>query len=213
MTVSPDGLSVADQSIGDFLAGLADRVPAPGGGASAALHGAQAAALIAMVARYTTGPKYVAYSDQVERIIAESDALRVRCIRLADEDAAAFTSVTSAYGLPKESNEDKESRRSAIEDALVGAAQPPCDVVSVSLQLITLAESLIPFANRNVITDIAAATEAARAAAVTARLNVEVNAVGIKDDATRVSLRSVLGDVNDICVRAERVDSEVRDLL
>ncbi|WP_411142455.1 cyclodeaminase/cyclohydrolase family protein [Streptomyces sp. x-80] len=49
-----------DEKISDFLARLADRLPAPGGGASAALHAAQAAALLGMVARYSTGEKYAA---------------------------------------------------------------------------------------------------------------------------------------------------------
>ena len=44
-----------DEKIGDFLARLADRVPAPGGGATAALHAAQGAALLGMVARYSSG--------------------------------------------------------------------------------------------------------------------------------------------------------------
>jgi len=45
-----------DEKISDFLARLADRVPAPGGGAAAALHAAQAAALLGMVARYPIRP-------------------------------------------------------------------------------------------------------------------------------------------------------------
>ena len=40
-----------EETIGAFLERLAERVPAPGGGATAALHAAQAAALLAMVAR------------------------------------------------------------------------------------------------------------------------------------------------------------------
>ncbi|MGH3176044.1 MAG: cyclodeaminase/cyclohydrolase family protein, partial [Streptosporangiaceae bacterium] len=47
-----------DDTIAAFLDQLAARVPAPGGGATAALHAAQAAALLAMVARYSDGPRY-----------------------------------------------------------------------------------------------------------------------------------------------------------
>jgi formiminotetrahydrofolate cyclodeaminase len=48
---------VREQTIEAFLTDLAARIPAPGGGATAALHAAQAAALLGMVARYSDGPK------------------------------------------------------------------------------------------------------------------------------------------------------------
>ena len=63
-----------DDTIAAFLDQLAARVPAPGGGATAALHAAQAAALLAMVARYSDGPKYDA--GLMSRIVAEADELR-----------------------------------------------------------------------------------------------------------------------------------------
>lgn len=49
---------ISSETVNDYLTKLASREPTPGGGAAAALHAAQAAALVAMVARYTTGGKY-----------------------------------------------------------------------------------------------------------------------------------------------------------
>ena len=46
---------ISSETINEYLARLASREPTPGGGAAAALHAAQGAALVAMVARYTTG--------------------------------------------------------------------------------------------------------------------------------------------------------------
>ena len=86
-----------DEKISDFLARLADRVPAPGGGTAAALHAAQAAALLGMVARYSTGGKYAEHQLTIERIITETDELRSTALQLAEGDAAAFTAVTDAY--------------------------------------------------------------------------------------------------------------------
>ena len=56
-------MAIRDQTIGEFLDQLAERVPAPGGGAAAALLAAQGAALLGMVARYTTGEKCRAPGD------------------------------------------------------------------------------------------------------------------------------------------------------
>lgn len=200
-----------DETISVFLDRLADRVPAPGGGASAALHAAQAAALLGMVARYTSGEKYAAHEQVVERIRRESDTLRARALTLAEQDAAAFTAVTDAYRLPRESEQDKAARSAAIAEALVGAARPPADVIAVALDVVELAEALLPIGNPNVVTDIAAAAEAARAAAATARVNVEVNLTGLKDERLRSALVAETARVDEIATRAERITAAVRE--
>lgn len=199
-----------DDTIDDFLTRLADRVPAPGGGASAALHAAQAAALLGMVARYSTGEKYAAHADDVARIVTETDALRARALRLAEEDAAAFTAVTNAYRMPKDTREAKAARSAAIAQALVGAGRAPARVIEVAEAAVGFAEELLPIGNRNVITDVAAATEAARAAATTARVNVEINLSGIRDEEVRAELRAAVAKVDDVADRAERVTAAVR---
>ena len=70
-----------DATIAGFLRDLAARSAAPGGGATAALHAAQAAALIAMVARYSDGPRQDA--AVVARILAEADPLAGQALGLA----------------------------------------------------------------------------------------------------------------------------------
>jgi methenyltetrahydrofolate cyclohydrolase len=76
-----------------------------------------------------------------------------------------------------------------------------------------LAEDLLLIGNPNVITDVAAATEAARAAATTARINVEVNLAGIKDPESRTELTRILADVAPLARRAEAVTEAVRERL
>ncbi|MGW3295250.1 cyclodeaminase/cyclohydrolase family protein [Streptomyces xiamenensis] len=193
-----------DQTISEYLSQLADRVPAPGGGAAAALHAAQGAALLGMVARYTTGEKYAEHRDAVERIIAETDTVRAAALRVGEEDAAAFTAVIDAYRLPK------GERAEAVARALAGAARPPAEVVGLARAVVELATELLPIGNRNVITDIAAATEAARAAATTARINVEINLGGIKDEALRTELTAVITAVDGIADRAAQLTDAVR---
>ncbi|WP_035792444.1 cyclodeaminase/cyclohydrolase family protein [Kitasatospora mediocidica] len=199
-----------DLTIGEFLRQLGARVPAPGGGASAALHAAQSAALLSMVARYSTGERYAEVEDAITRILAEAEELGATALRLAEEDAAAFTAVTDAYKLPKATDEEKAARSAAIARALVGAAQPPAATIAAARRLVELGEELAPIGNRNVLTDVAAATEAARAAATTARVNVEINLGGIKDEAVRAELLAATADVDQIAAAAEAVTSAVR---
>jgi methenyltetrahydrofolate cyclohydrolase len=198
-------------SIETFLAQLAAKVPAPGGGATAALHAAQAAALVAMVARYSDSPRFADHAGEIDAITTTADRLRGDALGLAEEDAAAFTAVTEAYRLPKGTAEESAARSLAIGQSLVAAARVPAIVIDVAEQVLSLAERLLPIGNRNVISDVAAAAEAARAAASTARVNVEINLGGIKDAATRGQLTAVAGTVDDLVLRADKVTAAVRD--
>ena len=201
--------TVRDETVEAFLGQLAARVSAPGGGATAALHAAQAAALVAMVARYSNGARYDA--DLMARIRTEADELRDEALTLAEADAEAFGAVSAAYQLAKETTELLQARSAAIAEALIGAARPPADVIRTARRLIELTEELLPAGNRNVITDVAAAAEAARAAAVTARVNIEVNLRGIRDSAIRAELIATAAITDEIIARADRIVAAVRD--
>ena len=198
-----------DETITAFLDQLAARVPAPGGGATAALHAAQSAALLAMVARYSNGAKYDA--ELMNHVVTEADGIRYDALTLAEADAAAFGAVADSYKLPKDTPEQQEARSAAIAVATAGAAQPPADVVRLALLLVSLAEELLPTGNRNVITDVAAAAEAARAAAVTAQVNIEVNLRGLKDPSVLGELASMAEVTDDVVARADRVVAAVRE--
>ncbi|KAA5834976.1 cyclodeaminase/cyclohydrolase family protein [Saccharopolyspora hirsuta] len=196
-----------------FLGSLAARLPAPGGGASAALHAAQAAALTAMVARYSDGEKYAEHAATVNAVREASDELRERALTLAEDDAAAFGAVSDAYGLPRSTEDEKAARSRAIAAALVEAGRVPAKVVAVAGQVVDLAEQLLPIGNRNVISDVAAAADAARAAATTARVNVEVNLAGITGAGERSELTAAIADVDDIAARADKVTAAVREVI
>jgi len=198
-------------TIETFLAQLAARVPAPGGGATAGLHAAQAAALVAMVARYSDSAKFADHAEEIATVTATADRLRENALALAEEDAAAFTAVTQAYGLPKATPDEAAARSEAIAQALVAAAHVPAIVIAVAERVLSLAEQLLPIGNRNVISDVAAAAEAARAAATTARVNVEINLGGIKDPVIWGELAAVVETVDDLVLRAEKVTAAVRD--
>ena len=122
-----------EETIADFLRQLAARTAAPGGGTTAALHAAQAGALIVMVARFSDGPRYDA--GVVGRVLPAAGALVPEALELAEADAAAFAMVTKAYRLPRASPEEEQARSRAIAQALAGAparrpASWPCAAAS-----------------------------------------------------------------------------------
>ena len=198
-----------DESIGSFPTRLAARSAAPGGGATGALHAAQAAALLAMVARFSDGPRYDA--ETVGRVRAAADGLADEGVALAVADSAAFEKVIAAYGLPKETPEARAARSAAISDAMAGAARPPADLMAASVRLVGLAEELLPVANKNVISDIGAAAAAISAAAVTAALNIEANLAAIKDPALAEELTATAALADGVSDRAGRVIAAIRE--
>jgi methenyltetrahydrofolate cyclohydrolase len=197
-----------DDTIAAFLDQLAARVPAPGGGATAALHAAQAAALLAMVARYSNGARYDA--ELMNRIIAEADSLRQDALALAEADAAAFGAVAQAYRLPRETEAERQDRSASISSALGGAARPPADVIRTALLLTSLAEELLPAGNRNMITDLAAAAVAVRAAVDTARLFIEIDLKGITDQVLLDGFAATAAVADTVAARAEAIVAAVR---
>jgi len=198
-----------DETIGSFLTRLAARSPAPGGGATGALHAAQAAALLAMVARFSDGPRYDA--EAVGRVLAAADGLADEAVGIAVADQAAFGVVIAAYQLPRDTGEEKAARSAAIADALGGAARPPADLMAASVRLVGLAEQLLPVANKNVTSDLAAAAAAISAAAVTAQLNIEANLAGVRDKALREELSATAALADGVTDRAARVIEAVRE--
>ena len=198
-----------DEAIASFLNRLAARSAAPGGGTTGALHAAQAAALLAMVARYSDGPRHDA--EVVGRVRAAADGLAGEALELAEADSAAFERVADAYKLPKGTPEEQAARSDAIAEALGGAARPPADLMAASVRLAGLGEDLLAVANRNVISDIAAAAAAIGAAAVTAQVNIEANLGGIKDPAQVAELTSTAALADGVADRADRLITAVRE--
>jgi methenyltetrahydrofolate cyclohydrolase len=204
-------MPLSDDKITDFLDRLAERVPVPGGGAAAALHAAQGAALLGMVARYTTGQAYAEHQLMIGRIITEVDELRGVALRLAEADEDAFAALAGAYNLPNASGEEKSARSCAIAHALVNAAWPQARLISIAGMVVDLAEALVAIGNRNVISDVSAAAAAAGAAAATARVNVEISLAGITDEQASLEMIAETGKVDDIIARAGRVTAAVRE--
>jgi formiminotetrahydrofolate cyclodeaminase len=119
--------------------------------------------------------------------------------------------VAAAYRLPKDTDEEKETRSAAVAAAVVNAAWPPAQVIGVSSMVVDLAEALVLIGNRNVLSDLAAAAEAAGAAVATARVNVEIDLAGIEDEQASLEMIAQADKADDIIARARQVTAVVRE--
>jgi formiminotetrahydrofolate cyclodeaminase len=177
---------VRDEKIGDWLDDLASESSAPGGGAAAALDAAVGAALISMVCNLTIGrPRYAEHDETNKAALEAATRLRNEALELADADEAAFTKVTDAYKLPRNTDEEKTARTAAIQASLIDAAGVPLRTAALCAEVIALAVKIEPTSNTNLISDVAVAAASARAALDSAALNVEINLAAMNDAATR----------------------------
>ena len=171
-----------------FSEALASGAPTPGGGCAAALSGALAAALVAMVARTTAANK--SFTDRVDamnEVAAEADRLRAELLALVDVDAAAFDQVMAAFRMPKETPDEQAVRAEAIQQKYVAAAQPPTLVCTESLRVLELALQVAEEGNPNAASDAGVATLLAAAALEGGALNVQINLGSIKDETFRAT--------------------------
>jgi glutamate formiminotransferase/formiminotetrahydrofolate cyclodeaminase len=172
-----------------WLDDLAAGGPVPGGGSAAALAGAVAAGLVAMVARLTVGRKaYAAAERRAAEILAEAEALRADLRRLVDEDATAYGAVSVAYRIPK----SDPSRAGRIDAALLGAARTPADVARRAARLMALAQEIKAIGNRNARSDATVAELLGRAAVEGALENVRVNLAALSDGRLGAALAAEL---------------------
>jgi glutamate formiminotransferase/formiminotetrahydrofolate cyclodeaminase len=198
--------ATAGPTLGDWIDAVASSRPAPGGGTVSAVAGGMAAALAAMVGRLTVGrKKYAAVDPEFREIVERAEALRIRLLRLGDEDAAAFNAVSAAYALPKE---PEAPRRAAIQTALMGAARVPLETLRAAREVAALAARAAEAGNRNAVSDAGVGALLAGAAARGAAYNVQINVTGMPDPAEGAPLaeeaRRLVEDAERDVARATR---------
>ena len=162
----------------DFAAVLAAKESVPGGGGAAALVGALGTALCSMVGNFTTGKKtYAAVEDDVQRMLADAEAVRLRLIDLVADDAEAFFPLSQAYGIPK----DDPTRPEVLEAATKNACKAPYEMMVEISKSIELLEEMGAKGSKMLISDVGCGALFARAALEAASMNVFVNTKSYKD--------------------------------
>ncbi len=203
----------AAAGLGPFLDAVAGGTATPGGGSVAALAGALASALGAMVARLTIGrKKYAAVEDQMKELTAQLDGHRAALTSSVTEDSAAYQAVMAAFKMPKDSVEARKARLGAVESATVRAGEVPLQVARTSLELLSLLETLARLANANAMTDAGVGAQMARAALEGAALNVLVNAAGLRDTALAERWRAEVATLRtEAGAAVSRIETLVRE--
>lgn len=196
---------LTDLTLTEFLEKTASNSPVPGGGSIAALSAAIAASLSEMVAHLTIGKKsYEALEEEMQEIAKEAFQYRERLIRCIDKDSNAYNDVMAAFKLPKSTEQERNNREGAIQEALIHAALVPLDVARDALKVIELAGKAVKQGNKNAVTDAAVAVMMARTAALSALYNVKINLASIKDTNFVEEIREEIKHMESEIVNRER---------
>jgi len=169
--------TIADRTtLAEFLDNAAAAQPVPGGGGVAALSGALATSMIEMALNFTTGrKKFAAVEGRAREIAVEIAACRRRLVELVTADGDAYDGVAAAMRMPKESDQEREVRRKALNAALATALEPPLEMVRVMARAAAFVSETARIANPNLAGDVGVAATILPAAARAAALNVWAN--------------------------------------
>ncbi len=171
-----------DLSCKDFAYNTASESPAPGGGSVSAYMGSLGAALGTMVANLSSHK--AGWDDRWEyfsNIADKGHKLADELLALVDEDTDAFNKIMDVFAMPKDTEQEKQARRQALESATLHATHVPYRTMSKAAECFDVLEAMIDNGNPNSISDAGVGVLAVGAAIQGALLNVRINAAGLKD--------------------------------
>ena len=196
-----DGIKkpLVNMTLTDFANETASESPAPGGGSIAAYCGAMGVSLGTMVANLSAhkrgwDERWEEFSTWAEKGMEYQNIL----LDLVDEDTHAFNKIMIAFQLPKDTQAEKEKRKTAIQEATKYAILTPFKVMETAFASMEVMKAMADIGNPNSVTDAAVGALCARTAVMGAFLNVKINCGDCEDKAF----------VNDILKKGQQLVDE-----
>ena len=200
-----------DMTCKGFAEETASESPAPGGGSISAYMGALGAALGTMVANLSShkagwDDRWEEFSDWAEK----GQTVMQELLHLVDEDTAAFNRIMAVFAMPKSTDEERAARSAALQEATLYATEVPLRTMRAALAVFPIVRAMAEEGNPNSVSDAGVGALAARSAAFGARLNVRINAAGLKD---RAKADALTAEADAIAAEAARLEAEVLEIV
>lgn len=175
-------MSMAEMSCKDFVRELSSKAPVPGGGGASAMVGALGAALGNMVGQLTMGKKkYAHVEEEVKSLMVKAEKLQEELLQLVDKDAEAFAPLAKAYGMPKETEEEKAEKERVMGLVLKDACAAPLEIMKKCCEVIELHEEFAEKGSVLAISDAGVGVIFCKSALQGASLNVFINTNSMTD--------------------------------
>ena len=153
---------LAELPISSYLSSVAEKKPVPGGGAVAAIVGAEACALQTKVAIFSS-------NSETAPLIESGLKTQRKFLELAEEDSKAFLALMS--------NGKKSENR---EELLIGAARVPVQVLGMCVLQVSNLKSLLKLGNPNLVSDLGISALLLISSIKSSLLNIKINTKSIK---------------------------------
>lgn len=179
-------MKLIDMSLMDFANEVESSSPAPGGGSCAAYSSLIGVSLSRMVGNLSFGKKkFELNDDAVKNEFKEAfdrlDNLKKELPILVDKDTEAFNEVMKAMKMPRETDEEKNLRKDALDDATWQSIEVPYLVAKLSLDAMNEMRIIQKYGNENALTDVGVANLMCAAGGEGAILNVKINLSSVQD--------------------------------
>lgn len=200
-----------DMTCKGFAEETANESPAPGGGSISAYMGALGAALGTMVANLSShkagwDDRWEEFSDWAEK----GQTVMQELLHLVDEDTAAFNRIMAVFAMPRSTDEEKAVRSAALQEATLYATEVPLRTMRAALAVFPIVRAMAEEGNPNSVSDAGVGALAARSAVFGARLNVRINAAGLKD---RAKADALVSEADALAAEAARLEAEVLEIV
>lgn len=190
-------------SVKEFALALSGSDAVPGGGGASAAAGAYGCALGMMSCALTHGKKrYAVYEDDLCRIEQELARCRDGLLACIQEDADCFLPLSKAYGLPKETQEQRQEKEKVLEKALYQASLPPMKLLEYTARAMNLLLELSEKCSRLSVSDVGTGASLLEGAARGGLINVQANTRLMKDLGCAQSLDRKALALRDTAIRA-----------
>lgn len=196
-----------DMTCQAFADETASESPAPGGGSISAYLGALGAALGTMVANLSAhkpgwDEQWKVFSDWAEK----GEKIKNELLFLVDEDTKSFNKIMDAFGLPKTSEQEKNIRSKAIQEATKYAIEVPYKTMCKAFEAFELCNAMVDIGNPNSVSDAGVGTLCIRSAVMGAYMNVKINASTLKD---KVFVDDILQKANDLLIKTKNMEEAI----
>lgn len=209
-------MKFCEESISDFLEDLGSDSSAPGGGSVAGLIAALSGALNSMVYSLTVGKKNYQGLDSNEKDIIdkfqkESKNFTSRSLELMEEDRKNFLELMDSYKLPKDSEEDKEKRKSSINANTIKAMEAPLILARESLSFYENLKVMAKYGNKMLLSDLGISAILLHSAIESSIVNAKVNLNGLRKEEFFESIDKELKDILEKSVKEKNTITEYVD--
>ena len=166
----------------EFVEVLASKAPVPGGGGASALVGAVGTALGNMVGSLTVGKKkYADVEAEMWELKGKADVLQKELLTLIERDAEVFEPLSRAYGMPRETEEEKAEKARVMDIVLKEACSVPMEIMEKCCEALDLIVEFAAKGSALAISDAGVGAVFCKAALQGASLNVYINTKSMKN--------------------------------